>query len=115
MRIYGETVSVSYRVWGAQDEYGNDAEEYTEPEDVENVLVGTGEQEDLIESGRPYAFKADKRFCFPRGFAKDLRGALVRREGTVYKIVGDPTSITDANIPAGIDWNIKAEAVVYDG
>lgn len=113
MRIYGETVSVSLRVFGAVDDYGNDTEEYQEPFEVENVLVGKGDTIDLIENGEPYAIRADKRFCFPRGFEHDLRGALIERMGKTYQIVGDPSPITDANIPAGIDWNIKAEGVLY--
>lgn len=113
--IHGETVLVSYRDFGATDEYGNEVEEYTEPIEVGNVLVGRGDTVDEIEGGQPYAIRADKRFCFPRGFDGDLRGALVTREGVTYKVMGEPSSITDANIPSGIDWNIRVEARVYDG
>lgn len=113
--IHGETVSVSYRTFGQVDECGNEEESYSEPTEVENVLVGRGETIDLIEDGQPYAVRADKRFCFPRGFAGDLRGALITREGVTYKVMGEPTSITDANIPGSIPWNVRVEARAYDG
>lgn len=115
MRIHGEPVSVSLRSTGELDEYGNEAEEYSEPFVVENVLVGRGDTVDVIEDGQPYAVKADRRFCFPRGWSKDLRGAIIERMGATYKVIGDPSPITDENIGNLIDWNIKAEAVRYDG
>lgn len=115
MRIHGETVSVRLRRFGAVDEYGNDVEEYTEPIEVENVLVGKTGTKDHIGEGLPYAMEADKRFCFPRGWTEDLRGALITRMGATYKVIGDPTPITDENIPRGIDWNIRADTVRFDG
>lgn len=115
MRIYGETVSVSLRTFGAEDEYGNDAVEYGEPFEVDDVLVGKGETVNLIEDGQPYAISADKRFCFPRGFEHDLRGAIITRGDGSYKVIGDPAPITDENIPPGIRWNIRCEAVRFDG
>lgn len=115
MRIHGETVSVQLFQSGNVDEYGNDITGYSEPIEVANVLIGTGDTVDLIEDGQPYAIKADKRFCMPRAWDEDLRGALITWNGLTYKVIGAPTPITDANIPSGIDWNIKAEAVLYDG
>ena len=113
--IFGETVSVSYRVFGDEDDFGNAVITYTQPEDVEDVLVGRGSTVDVFTEGQLLAIRADKRFCFPKGFSKDLRGALITRGGITYQVVGDPSPITEANIPPGTRWNIRAEAVVYDG
>lgn len=115
MRIYGELISVSFRVFGEKDEYGNDIETYSEPIEVENVLVGRGDTVDLIQDGQPYAIRADKRFCFPKGFEGDLRDAIITRGGEQYKVVGAPSPYTEENLPTLIPWNIKAEAVRYDG
>lgn len=115
MAIYGETVSVRLRQFGALDEYGNDTETYSEPIEVENVLVGKTGTSDLIDDAHPYGMKMDKRFCFPRDWTEDLRGALITRMGTTYQVIGSPSPLTDANIPYGIDWNVYADTVVYDG
>lgn len=117
--IHSETVSVSLRTFAGTDEYGNDIEEYGEPFDVENVLVGRGDSIDRIENGQPYSVKSDKRFCFPKGFPEDLRGAIITRteeRGEVsYKVEGEPVEITGENIPNAIPWNVRVEAVRYDG
>lgn len=113
--IHGETVSVSLRTFDGKDEYGNAVEVYGTPFNVSNVLVGKPETRDRIEEGHPYAIEADKRFCFPRGFAQDLRGALITRMGSTYKVVGEPMLLTEANVPTGIPWNLYVEAVRFDG
>lgn len=113
--ISGETVSVRFRFFGETDEYGNEEEGYGEPTLFENVLVGRGDTVDRIEDGHPYEIKADRRFCFPRGFEGDLRGALITRRGVTYEVVGDPVPITEDNLPPGIPWNVIADAVRFDG
>lgn len=113
--IHGETVSVSLRFFEGYDEYGNKVERHTDPFPVTNVLVGKPDTRDRIENGQPYAIQADKRFCFPRGFRYDLRGALITRMGSTYKVVGEPMILTDANVPSGIPWNLYVEAVKFDG
>lgn len=113
--IAGETVSVSLRTFLGQDEYGNDIEEYSEPFEVDNVLVGKADTEDAIGETQPYAIKADRRFCFPKGFDEDLRGALITRKGITYKAVGEPFDLTEENLPAIIPWNLRVEAVRFDG
>lgn len=113
--IAGETVSVRFRLFGEVDEYGNEVEGYSDPIDFGNVLVGRGGSADRIESGQPYEIKCDRRFCFPREFDGDLRGALITRAGKTYKVEGDPLTLTEANIPPGIPWNTIAEAVRFDG
>ena len=113
--IAGETVTVRFRTFGEVDEYGNESEGYSDPVTFENVLVGRGGTVDRIEDGHPYEIRADRRFCFPRGFSGDLRGALITRGDATYQVIGDPVPITDENIPGGIPWNIKAEAVRFDG
>lgn len=113
--IRGETVTVSLRVFGGKDAFGNEAVTYTEPFEVSDVLVGRGSTVDVITDGQLMAIRADKRFCFPRGFSDDLRGAIIRRGGDSYRVVGDPSPVTEANLPPASRWNIRAEAVRYDG
>lgn len=113
--ISGETVSVSLLMFDGRDEYGNDSPVYGEPFDVENVLVGKGGAYDRIEEGRPYAMQADRLFCFPKGFAEDMRGALITRDGKTYKVVGDPVDFTPDNLPPKTPWNLKCQAVRFDG
>lgn len=113
--IHGETVSVSLRTFDGTDEYGNAVEVYGTPFDVANVLIGKPDARDNIEEGHPYAIVADKRFCFPRGFTEDLRGALITRRGSTYKVVGEPKLLTEANIPPNVPWNLYVEAAMFDG
>lgn len=113
--IYGETVSVSLRTFQGRDEYGNDIESYGEPFDVRGVLVGKGSTVNRIENGQPYAIEADRLFCFPKGFHEDMRGAIIARGGKAYKVVGDPIDFTDANLPAKVPWDLKCQAVRFDG
>lgn len=113
--IFGETVSVSLRVFGEEDSYGNDAEIYEKPFDVEDVLIGRGDTVDVIVDGQPYAIKTDRRFCFPRGFSEEMRGALITHGGRTYKVVGDPIVCTEPNVPPGIRWNMICESVRFDG
>lgn len=113
--IYGETVSVSLRTFIGQDGYGNDNEVYGEPFDVENVLVGKGGTYNRIEGGQPYAIEADRLFCFPKGFEEDMRGALITRNGKTYKVVGEPVDFTHENLPALVPWDLKCQAVRFDG
>lgn len=94
---------------------GNEVGTYSEAVEVDDVLIGRGETYNEIEDGQLYAIQAEKSFCFPRNWDTDLRGALIEFDGKTYKVVGDPMRITDANIPPGIRWNIKCQAVRYDG
>lgn len=113
--IYGETVIVSTRLWGATDAFGNKIKQYSAtPSQVSDVLVGRGSVRDESENGRPYAVKTDISFCFPRSYTGDLRGALVECRGKTYELV-DAYELTDANIPPDIRWNKRAEGVRIDG
>lgn len=113
--IYGETVQVELIERGGRDAFGNDIEAYAAPVSVENVLVGRGNAYDEAEQGRPDAIRTDISFCFPREWSADLREAVITRKGKRYVVVGDPVEYTDANLPPGIAWNIKAGAVRRDG
>ena len=113
--IAGETVLVSLLSKGAEDAYGNKADVYNAFEPVDNVLVGRADQRDESQAGAPDAVRADLTFCFPRGWSQDLRAAHIQRNGKVYEVIGDPMEYTDANVPPGIPWNIRARAVWRDG
>lgn len=113
--IFGETILISYREFGQVDRFGNEVISYTEPVEIADVLVGQGSTVDVITDGQLLAIRSDKRFCFPRDFDEDIRGALITWRGKTFKVVGDPTPVTDANLPPSIRWNMRAEAVIYDG
>lgn len=115
MGIHGETVTVSLRTFAGQDDFGNDVEEYGEPFEVADVLVGKAGTVDRIDEEHPYGIKADRRFCFPRGYSEDMRGALITRGDATYKVIGEPFDVTEANLPQGIRWNLRCEAVRFDG
>lgn len=112
--IRGETVEVRLRQFGAVDPYGNAAEQYSKPISVDNVLVGIASTVNVVNDGQPYEIQADRRFCFPRWWTEDLRGALITRRGKTYQVVGDPTELTEDNLP-DLPWNIYAETVRTDG
>lgn len=114
--IRGEQVEVRLLEFGAKDRYGNRTEQYAEPITVCNVLVGTASTVNVENDGQPHEIRADRRFCFPRCWCRDLRGALITRvrDGKTYKVVGDPASLTDENLP-NLPWNTYAETVRYDG
>lgn len=113
MQIKGETVAVSLRSFGETDGLGNGAVVYSDPVEVDNVLVSKGRQYDRVSQGQVYSYQSDIAFCFPRGYTEDLRGARITRGGKTYEVVGDPSELTDANIPPAIEWNIRAEARFY--
>lgn len=113
--IHGETVLVSFREFGEKDAFGNEIVSFSDPVEVEDVLIGKGSTYNRIEDGRLYAVEADKSFCFPRDWTQDLRGAKITYDNITYQVVGIPSRITDANIPLGIRWNIKVNAEVFDG
>ena len=115
MSIKGETVQVSFRQFGEVDALGNGSVTFSEPIEVADVLIGRGETYNEVEDGRLYAVQAEKSFCFPRDWTQELRGALITFDGKTYQVVGEPMRITDANIPPGIRWNIKCQAVRHDG
>lgn len=112
--IHGETVFVRERLFAEKDAFGNDRVVYGEPVQVSDVIVGRGHVRDESRDGRPYTVKTDISFCFPRGYAGDLRGALVKRGGHEYELV-DVYELTDANIPPDIRWNKRGEGVRVDG
>ena len=112
--IRGELVIVRLRRFGETDRYGNPKEGYSEPIEVDNVLVGKASTVSIDNEGQPYAIEADRRFCFPRWWTEDLRGALITRKGKTYQVVGDPAPLTEENLP-NLPWNTYAETVRYDG
>ena len=113
--IMGETVTVELLELEQEDAFGNAEESYSEPIEVENVLVGRGNQYDEREDGRPNEMRTDILFCFPNEWQYDLRNAVITRKGKSYKVVGDPTEYTQENIPPGIPWNMRVGAVRHDG
>ena len=119
--LSGETVLVSLRTFGEEDAYGNRAEVYSEPKSVANVLCGRGSSSLPGQGGaphadgQPYYVRSDKRFCFPKGYADDLTGAIITWGGEDYEVLGPPVVSTEENMPPSVPWNLRVEAVRRDG
>lgn len=83
-----------------------------DPERVDGVLVvpSTGDEADYL---RPDGIRSDVTLHFPRGYGRDLRGALVSVRGWDFRVVGSPMPYTEANVPGR--WTMPVEAVRVDG
>ena len=113
--ISGQTVSVMLRKRTSRDSFGNDVEEYEQPQNVGNVLVQPGSTDDL-DASRPEGVTVALTLHFPKTWTQRLRGAkVVLRapwEGE-YRVVGDPIPYMDANCPT--DWHMPVEVEAVDG
>lgn len=109
--IRGETVTVRHVEGTTQGRIGPEPT-YGEPETVANVLVVPST---LDESAylRPDGVSVDYTLHFPRGYAQDLRGALVTVRGKEYRVVGAPAPYTEGNVPGA--WTMPVQAVRSDG
>ena len=111
--ISGETVNVMLRVRDARDSFGNDVEEWADPEDVSGVLVVPGGCEELAPT-RPEGVRVALTLHFPKTWAKRMRGAKVALTGRwagTYRVIGDPVPYMDANCPSPWDMPVEVEAV----
>lgn len=109
--IRGETVYVR-RVTGTTNGRLGPEPTYSDPERVDGVLVApetVGETSYL----RPDGETCDYTLHFPRGYAQDLRGALVTVRGHDFRVVGSPAPYTEANAPGR--WTMPVQVVRADG
>lgn len=109
--IRGETVCVR-RVAGTTTGRLGPEPAYREPERVDGVLVVP---ETVGETGylRPDGETCDYTLHFPRGYGKDLRGALVTVRGREFRVVGSPAPYTEGNVPGR--WTMPVQVVRADG
>lgn len=107
-----ETIYVSLLTLGEEDRLGNQTHSYTEPVALDGVLVATGKC-DALDASRPDGVEVALTLHFPRGYASDLRGAIVTVRGDTYRIVGDPQRLAEANVPGA--WTMPVEVERVDG
>lgn len=110
--IRGETVYVSRLVPGAVDRLGNPTDEFSAPERVGNVVVVPATS-DEIATARPDGISVVYTLHFPRGYARDLRGATVTVRGQDYRVYGEPAPYTEANVPG--PWTMPVMVGRHDG
>lgn len=112
--IAGETVSVRLRTSSGRDRLGNLVESYADPADVGDVVVAPATPADGdIDADRPDAMLSRLTLHFPRGYAHDLRGALVYVRGRRYRVVGSPQPYTESNVPG--PWTMPVVVERTDG
>lgn len=109
--IRGETVYVR-RFTGTMDGRLGPEPTYSEPERVDGVLVAP-ETAGEIGYLRPDGETSDYTLHFPRGYDRDLRGALVTVRGKDCRVIGAPAPYTEANVPGR--WTMPVQVVRADG
>lgn len=110
--IRGETVHVSVVERGGNDRLGVPSRTYAEPVAVHNVVVVPSTANE-ISYERPDGVLVTYTLHFPRGFAEDLRGALVTVRGETYKVIGDPHPYTESNVRG--PWTMPVQVGRSDG
>ena len=100
--IRGETVGVSLLTDSG----------YAASTDVPNVVIVPATADEL-DASRPDGISASYTLHFPRGYAADLRGALVFVRGDTFRVVGDPKPYTEANVRG--PWTMPVTVVRHDG
>lgn len=110
--IRGETVYVSLLTTGEADRLGNPERTYAEPVAVSNVVVDpSSSSEQTIE--RPDGVEVALTLHFPRGYASDLRGAIVTVRGEPYRVLDDPHAYTEGNVRG--PWTMPVKVARHDG
>lgn len=109
--IRGETVTVRHAGGTTQGRLGP-VPSYGESVAVENVLVVPSTLDETTYL-RPDGMSVDYTLHFPRGYAQDLRGALVTVRGDECRVVGAPAPYTEGNVRG--PWTMPVQVVRTDG
>jgi len=110
--LRGETVSVRLLVGDQKDRFNNPVETYGAPSKVHRVLVAPASGEDVIADSRD-GQRIVYTLHFPKGYGKDLTGALIEVRGEELRVVGSPKPFTEANVPG--PWSMPVQVVKVDG
>ena len=111
--MIGQTVQVRFPVEGEPDWGGNVAVSWSDPVDVENVLVAPGDVAEPWDTIRPDGVEVAQTLYFPKGFSGDLRGAQVDAGLGWLDVIGQPGRYPPALTPT--DWNMKVQVGRVDG
>ncbi len=112
--IVGETVRVWRPTGAGEDAHGNETIEWSEPEDVEDVIVAPGPRTDLPDPSRPDGDRVEWTLHFPKGYPATLRNAIISvRAGEPLRVKGDPQHYTEENTPGR--WSMPVELWRIDG
>lgn len=109
--IQGETVAV-IRPSVSRDGLGEPTYGEPEREEVAGVVVAPGATADL-DATRPAGVTVAYTLCFPKSYARSLRGCRVEVRGTEHAVVGDPKPYTPENTPG--TRNLTVEVTRTDG
>ncbi len=105
----GVAVTVTPRIQGEDDMFGNATYTDGEPVTVDDVLVSPGATTDL-EASRPEGVTVAYTLHFPKAYTGDLEGAKVALPspwGGTYRVIGKPSPYMDANTPTR--WHMPVE------
>lgn len=108
----GATVTVTPRVMGEPDRFGNSSITDGEPVQVPDVLIAPGATSDL-EASRPEGVTVAYTLHFPKTYTGPLEGAKVTLPAPwagTYRVIGDPRPYMDANTPTRWHMPVEVEA-----
>ena len=106
--ISGVPVDVLRPIAGARDRLGTPTVTGYTRETVNNVLIEQGVT-DSLEASRPDGVTVAYTLHFPKTYSEKLEGCNVELPAPwagVYRIVGDPRPLMDANTPT--EWHMPA-------
>lgn len=114
--ISGVTVTVSRKVEGGTDRFGNPTSTYA-GEAVDNVLVVPGATSEL-EASRPAGVTVAYTLHFPKSYTASLEGCVIAlpepygsEEG--YRVIGAPSPYLDVATPT--EWHMAVEVEAAHG
>ena len=108
----GEEVTVLRPVEAGRDELNAPIAEWAE-EPVPGVLPAPATTADAVSSIRPEGDVTAMSVYFPSSYMAALRGCLIRWEGKLWKVAGDPIPYRSSLVPG--PWNRVAEAMLEEG
>lgn len=112
----GMTVELRRPVEFGKDALGRAVRRWSEPEQVDGVLVLAGAAPSARESNRPDGVAVAYTLTFPKSYTESLRGCQVRIGGDWYDLDGDPQRQPDGQMRRKLRrWDRTAEAVRADG
>lgn len=119
MGITGTTVTLYNEIQTGVDKFG--APIYEEiPEEIENVLVGEPQTDDITTSTELYGKTISYMLAIPKGDTHDWMDKKVSwtdayNHTHTVKTFGFPITGIEANLPPRIPWHMKVRCEAYDG
>lgn len=109
------TLYVRLRKSGGKDHFGNETYEYSVPIAVEGCMFAPTSTQDL-SAARPDGVEISATAYFPRGWAQQLRGALVSVDKQCWLyVVGAPVGYPKEMLPKGFKFECQVLLRTYGG